>query len=71
MLNIGDFLGRLGILAILIQPHIHFQVMNDKNLKHVRLLKIRFLNNLELIKGDVVCGLQGEVVKCLLKCSTL
>jgi murein DD-endopeptidase MepM/ murein hydrolase activator NlpD len=36
------------------EPHIHFQVMNDKNIEACTSLKIRFLNNRELIKGDVV-----------------
>ena len=34
--------------------------MNDKNIEACTSLKIRFINNRELIKGDVVCGLQGD-----------
>ncbi|HCY2841152.1 TPA: M23 family metallopeptidase [Staphylococcus aureus] len=56
----GDFLGKVGNSGNSTEPHIHFQVMNDKNIEACTSLKIRFLNNLELIKGDVVCGLQDE-----------
>ncbi len=56
MLNMVTSLGRLGNSGNSTEPHIHFQVMNDKNIEACTSLKIRFLNNLELIKGG--CGLR-------------
>ncbi len=42
MLNMVTSLGKVGN-SVLTKPHIHFQVMNDKNIEACTSLKIRFL----------------------------
>ena len=71
MLNMVTSLGRLGNSGNSTEPHIHFQVMNDEEYWSMYIFKIRFINNRELIKGDVVCGFKRWMIVMLENLDTI
>lgn len=50
----GQHIANVGNSGNSSEPHIHFQVMNDKNLQVTQTLKIQFLNDISPVKGDEI-----------------
>ena len=50
----GQHIANVGNSGNSSEPHIHFQVMNDKNLQVTQTLKIQFHNDIAPVKGDEI-----------------
>ncbi|NWK84516.1 M23 family metallopeptidase [Staphylococcus sp. GSSP0090] len=50
----GQHIAHVGNSGNSSEPHIHFQVMNDKNIQVTQPLKIKFHNDISPVKGDEI-----------------
>lgn len=50
----GDLVGFVGNSGNSTEPHIHFQLMDNKNLSIAKALRIRFDNGIDYKKGDII-----------------